>query len=513
MLIFELYWQIYRNIHSTRLEIDKKYDPQKMKSVYREIYTLCGTRRKNQIFAGVKRIPMRFADIPTAIYSSKTFGIRASCDTEEVDPRPEFEEYNEFIENAKKTTEKLDFKVDLEKMLVLKISSTKEFQKREKTFKFAYLCCYIFDEKTNQRRLVTKYNLYNYEQQSMKDLMKAICVKKNVYIWILHCGNENYEEIHKIKSAREFDDCLAAVITLDFYSVRLYKYNVEQFVDKFDPVKYSDDDSDVNNDFLKYYFRVSFDKETKEVRVRMYSRVDASLQERCQFPDKSQYICHYKYIGDYNYYDTNVVIGVSAICNDPFVFHQFDRYPDPSTDAFINTLRKNPESYSKLQDDLIKGIEFQSRPTKETYDANYNALTSDIAKIEYTYNGYDKSSKISMKNDYFCPKLITPCNIEEIYTYANNIYFGIGFDRENNLIIDNAYRDEFIDVDKVVNRYDDYKKCDRIKRDIRHIRLLMEDGSKISEIIRFNVWRYNQTVDIVGNTYYSFGEGKTGGKK
>ena len=172
---------------------------------YREIYSLYREFTNNHTFCGVVRKPRLFTEIPAEIYSSKTFGIRASCDTEEVDPDPKYVDYNKLVENVKKSTEKRDFGVDLKKMLKLEIASDDSFQKRDKTFKFAYLCCYVFDEKTNQRRLVTKYDLYNYEQQSMKDLMKAICDKENVYIWILHCGNENYEEAHKIKSAREFD--------------------------------------------------------------------------------------------------------------------------------------------------------------------------------------------------------------------------------------------------------------------------------------------------------------------
>jgi hypothetical protein len=330
----------------------------------------------------------------------------------------------------------------------------------------------------------------------MRDLMEAICDKDNVYIWILHCGNENYEEKHKLKSAREFDDCLAAVITLDFYSIRLFVDGVEQYADKFD----------VQEGFLKYYFRVSFDKETKAVKVRMYARVDESLRNSWCGPKSDKLICRYKYIGNYNYYDTNVVIGISAICNDPYLINERDLYPDPVTDDFIDTFKKNPDSYSKLQDDLIKGLEFQSRPTREAYEANHGVLTSEVGKIKFIRKGYDKSSKITLKNDYFCPLIVNPLNIERIYTYAYNIYYAIGFDRDNNMIIDNMFRDEFVDVDDIVRRCNDENERENARREINHIRMLIQDEDKPLEVIKFGLYRFHNKVDASGNTYYTFGK-------
>ena len=455
---------------------------------YRDIYSLYQKFTNNHTFCGVERKPRLFADVPTAIYSSKTFGIRASCDTEEVDPDPKYVDYNKFIENVKKSPEKLDFKAGLEKILKFEISSDGSFQRRDKTFKFAYLCCYVFDEKTNKRKLVTKYDLYNYEQQSMKDLMEAICDKENVYIWILHCGNEDYEEAHKIKSAREFDDCLAAVITLDFYSTDLFVNGVKQYADKYD----------VKDGFLKYYFRVVFDKETKEIYVRMYKRDDNSLKSQ-ENGNLTKLVCQYNYDDDYNYYDTNILIGISAICNDQSEFNDRDNFHSVSVDGFIDTLKQNPESYSKLQNDLIKGLEFQSYPTNEAYDANHSVLTSEIGRIEYKYSGYKKSSKITLKNDYFCPLLINPLNIERIYTYTYNIYYGIGFDKEDNLIIDNETRNESLDFEEL---YD--------PENTEYIRLLLLDGCKPLEVIKFGLLRFGNKVDSEGNTYYNFGKNKYG---
>ena len=95
---------------------------------------------KNRSFAGIKRIPIRFTDLDPRIWSSKTFGARVSCDTEEIDPRSEWKEYNDFIKTIKKSTEKLDFKVCFEKMLTLEIAKDSSFQLRDKVFKLGYDC-------------------------------------------------------------------------------------------------------------------------------------------------------------------------------------------------------------------------------------------------------------------------------------------------------------------------------------------------------------------------------------
>lgn len=443
---------------------------------------------KNRSFAGIKRVPISLEKVHPGTWSSKTFGVRVSCDTEEVDPSPEWKEYNEFNENLRKSTEKLDFKVCFDKLLTLKISKDSSFQLRDKIFKLGYDCCYVYDEKSKRRVLATnRKDLYNYQQQSMKDLMEAICDKKHIYVWIPHCGNEDHEEEHKGKSAREYDDCLAAVITLDFYSVQIFKNGEEQFVDKFDNIECG---------FLKYYFRPSFDKEIGAVRVRMYRRIDESMWQNERNPDRTYLFCNYEYIGDYTYYDINVFISISTICNDQIKFEEHDFYHNVSVPGFVNTIKQNPDACLKMQENNIIGQEFLSQPTKELYDAKKDILTGVIGTYEWMeQNRYPKSSKIITKNDFYCPILINPWNIDKIYSYGINIYYGIGLDKNDNLIIDNVTRDKCLNLNSLKD-----------SNNARHIRLLLQNGSKPLEVIKFGLVRRENKIDNDGNVYYNLGK-------